>query len=65
MGMPQVTSEQLVAAMGLAATGVSRVMTGGPLGRIGLTVRPVSSVSAEPHVCCNRAFRRIIHHEGN
>jgi flavin reductase (DIM6/NTAB) family NADH-FMN oxidoreductase RutF len=44
-------------AMSLAVTGVNIVTTDGPLGRFGLTVSAVSSVSAEPPmilVCVNR-----------
>ena len=44
-------------AMSLAVTGVNIVTTDGPLGRIGLTVSAVSSVSAEPPmllVCVNK-----------
>jgi flavin reductase len=44
-------------AMSLAVTGVNIVTTDGPLGRIGLTVSAVSSVSAEPPmllVCVNQ-----------
>jgi flavin reductase (DIM6/NTAB) family NADH-FMN oxidoreductase RutF len=51
------TTERFVAAMGMAATGVSVVTTDGPAGRFGLTVSAVSSVSAEPPLvlaCINR-----------
>ena len=48
MAKPPVRVEDFVAAMGLAATGVSVVTTDGPAGRFGLTVSAVSSVSAEP-----------------
>jgi len=44
-------------AMSLAVTGVNIVTTDGPLGRYGLTVSAVSSVSTEPPmilVCVNR-----------
>lgn len=57
MAKPPVRVEDFVAAMGLAATGVSVVTTDGPAGRFGLTVSAVSSVSAEPPlvlVCINR-----------
>ena len=57
MTKPPVRVEDFVAAMGLAATGVSVVTTDGPAGRFGLTVSAVSSVSAEPPlvlVCINR-----------
>ena len=52
-----VAAQDFVAAMGLAATGVSVVTTDGPAGRMGLTVSAVSSVSAEPPlvlICVNR-----------
>ncbi len=57
MAKAPVRAEEFVAAMGLAATGVSVVTTDGPHGRFGLTVSAVSSVSAEPPlvlVCINR-----------
>ena len=57
MAKPPGRVEDFVAAMGLAATGVSVVTTDGPAGRFGLTVSAVSSVSAEPPlvlVCINR-----------
>lgn len=57
MHKPPAASQDFIAAMGLAATGVSVVTTDGPSGRFGLTVSAVSSVSAEPPlllVCINR-----------
>jgi flavin reductase (DIM6/NTAB) family NADH-FMN oxidoreductase RutF len=51
------SSNDFIAAMGMAATGVSVVTTDGPAGRFGLTVSAVSSVSAEPPMvlaCVNR-----------
>lgn len=54
---PSESAENFVAAMGLAATGVSVVTTDGPSGRFGLTVSAVSSVSADPPLllaCVNR-----------
>ncbi len=54
---PSESAENFVAAMGLAATGVSVVTTDGEAGRFGLTVSAVSSVSADPPlllVCMNR-----------
>ena len=51
------SSNEFIAAMGMAATGVSVVTTDGPAGRFGLTVSAVSSVSAEPPMvlaCVNR-----------
>lgn len=57
MAKPPVAAEEFVAAMGLAATGVSVVTTEGPGGRFGLTVSAVSSVSADPPlvlICVNR-----------
>jgi flavin reductase (DIM6/NTAB) family NADH-FMN oxidoreductase RutF len=57
LAMPPVAPQEFIAAMGLAATGVSVVTTDGPAGRFGLTVSAVSSVSAEPPlvlVCINR-----------
>lgn len=54
---PAESAEKFIAAMGLAATGVSVVTTDGNAGRFGLTVSAVSSVSAEPPlvlVCVNR-----------
>lgn len=45
---PSESAEKFIAAMGLAATGVSVVTTDGRAGRFGLTVSAVSSVSAEP-----------------
>ncbi len=54
---PAESAEKFIAAMGLAATGVSVVTTDGRAGRFGLTVSAVSSVSAEPPlvlVCVNR-----------
>ncbi len=57
MPKPPVAPQDFIAAMGLAATGVSVVTTDGPHGRFGLTVSAVSSVSAEPPlvlVCINR-----------
>lgn len=54
---PSETAEKFVAAMGMAATGVSVVTTDGAAGRFGLTVSAVSSVSADPPlvlVCINR-----------
>ena len=52
-----VASRDFIAAMGLAATGVSVVTTDGPAGRFGLTVSAVTSVSADPPlilICINR-----------
>lgn len=57
MAMPPAAAGDFIAAMGMAATGVSVVTTDGPAGRFGLTVSAVSSVSAEPPlvlVCINR-----------
>lgn len=57
MARPPVSAEDFIAAMGLAATGVSVVTTDGGHGRFGLTVSAVSSVSADPPlvlVCINR-----------
>ena len=65
---PAVASQDFVAAIGLAATGVSVVTTDGPSGRFGLTVSAVSSVSAEPPlvlVCINRRSPALAAVEGN
>lgn len=54
---PSESAENFIAAMGLAATGVSVVTTDGEAGRFGLTVSAVSSVSADPPLllaCVNR-----------
>lgn len=51
------SADRFLAAMRLAATGVSVVTTDGPGGRFGVTVSAVSSVSAEPPLvlaCINR-----------
>jgi flavin reductase len=51
------SAENFIAAMGLAATGVSVITTDGAAGRLGLTVSAVSSVSADPPLvlaCVNR-----------
>ena len=51
------SAENFIAAMGLAATGVSVVTTEGEAGRFGLTVSAISSVSADPPLilaCVNR-----------
>ena len=53
----QETPDRFVAAMRLAATGVSVVTTDGPAGRFGVTVSAISSVSTEPPLvlaCINR-----------
>jgi len=63
-----VAATDFVSAMGLAATGVSVVTTDGPMGRFGLTVSAVSSVSAEPPlvlVCINRRSPAIAALDGN
>jgi flavin reductase len=68
MAKPPVAAEDFVAAMGRAATGVSVVTTDGPMGRFGLTVSAVSSVSAEPPlvlVCVNRKSPAVAAVEGN
>lgn len=68
MQRPPVASQDFVAAMGLAVTGVSVVTTDGPLGRFGLTVSAVSSVSAEPPlvlVCINRRSPAVAAVDGN
>jgi len=68
MAKPPVRVEDFVAAMGLAATGVSVVTTDGPKGRFGLTVSAVSSVSAEPPLvlcCINRKSPAVVAVEGN
>lgn len=68
MGKAPVAAEDFIAAMGLAATGVSLVTTDGPLGRYGLTVSAVSSVSAEPPlvlVCINRKSPAVAALDGN
>ena len=57
IAQPAETAENFIAAMGLAATGVSVVTTDGEAGRFGLTVSAVSSVSADPPLvlaCVNR-----------
>jgi flavin reductase len=57
MAKAPVATGEYIAAMGLAATGVSVVTTDGPSGRFGVTVSAVSSVSAEPPlvlICINR-----------
>jgi flavin reductase (DIM6/NTAB) family NADH-FMN oxidoreductase RutF len=49
--------ERFIAAMGRAVTGVTIVATGGPAGKLGITVSAFSSVSAEPPLvlaCVNR-----------
>jgi flavin reductase (DIM6/NTAB) family NADH-FMN oxidoreductase RutF len=54
---PSESAENFIAAMGMAATGVSVVTTDGTAGQAGLTVSAVSSVSADPPlvlVCINR-----------
>jgi flavin reductase (DIM6/NTAB) family NADH-FMN oxidoreductase RutF len=54
---PTESAARFIAAMGLAATGVSVVTTNGRAGRFGLTVSSVSSVSAAPPLvlaCVNR-----------
>lgn len=68
MAKPPVGAEEFVAAMGLAATGVSVVTTDGPAGRCGLTVSAVSSVSADPPlvlVCINRKSPAVAALEAN
>ena len=68
MAKPPVPVEEFVAAMGLAATGVSVVTTDGPRGRFGLTVSAISSVSAEPPLvlcCINRKSPAVAAVEGN
>lgn len=68
MAKQLVASQDFVAAMGLAATGVSVVTTDGPFGRFGLTVSAVSSVSAEPPlvlVCINRKSPAVAAVDGN
>jgi flavin reductase (DIM6/NTAB) family NADH-FMN oxidoreductase RutF len=55
--LAQETADRFLAAMRLAATGVSVVATDGPAGRFGVTVSAISSVSAEPPLvlaCINR-----------
>jgi flavin reductase (DIM6/NTAB) family NADH-FMN oxidoreductase RutF len=52
------TSDKFVAAMGMAATGVSVVTTDGPAGRFGITVSAVSSVSADPPLVLACVSRR-------
>ncbi|WP_030419154.1 flavin reductase family protein [Streptomyces sp. SCSIO 75703] len=54
---PPVPKDRFRAAMGAAATGVTVVATGGPLGRFAQTVSAMCSVSEEPPtllVCVNR-----------
>lgn len=68
MAKPPVAAQDFVAAMGLAATGVSVVTTDGPCGRLGLTVSAVSSVSAEPPmllICVNRRSPAVAALDGN
>lgn len=68
MAKPPVRAEDFVAAMGLAATGVSVVTTDGPAGRCGLTVSAVSAVSADPPlvlVCINRKSPAVAALEAN
>ncbi|WP_373504376.1 flavin reductase family protein [Aestuariivirga sp.] len=68
MAKPPVAPQDFVAAMGLAATGVSVVTTDGPSGRFGLTVSAVSSVSAEPPlvlICVNRKSPAVAALDGN
>lgn len=68
MARMPVAPQEFIAAMGLAATGVSVVTTDGPAGRFGLTVSAVSSVSAEPPlvlVCINRKSPAMAAVEGN
>ena len=68
MAMAPVAPQEFIAAMGLAATGVSVVTTDGPSGRFGLTVSAVSSVSAEPPlvlVCINRKSPAMMAVDGN
>lgn len=68
MAKPPVAAEEFIAAMGLAATGVSVVTTDGRDGRYGLTVSSVSSVSAEPPlvlICVNRKSPAASAVEGN
>ncbi len=68
IGKPPVAAEQFIAAMGLAATGVSVVTTDGPRGRFGLTVSAVSSVSADPPlilICINRRSPAAAAVDGN
>jgi flavin reductase len=68
MAKPPVDSQDFVAAMGLAATGVSVVTTDGPSGRFGLTESAVSSVSADPPlvlICVNRKSPAVAALDGN
>lgn len=54
---PSESAEKFIAAMGLAATGVSVLTTDGAAGRFGLTVSAISSVSVDPPMilaCVNR-----------
>ncbi|MBI2719378.1 MAG: flavin reductase [Rhizobiales bacterium] len=54
---PGESAENFIAAMGLAATGVSVITTEGEAGRLGRTVSAISSVSADPPLilaCVNR-----------
>ena len=54
---PSESADRFIAAMGMAATGVSVVTTDGQAGRFGLTVSAISSVSADPPLilaCINR-----------
>lgn len=68
MASPPVAAADFVAAMGMAATGVSVITTDGPAGRFGLTVSAVSSVSADPPlvlICVNRKSPAVAALDGN
>lgn len=66
--VPLESAERFIAAMGRAATGVSVVTTDGPVGRYGITVSAISSVSAEPPLvlaCINRRSPVVPAIDGN
>ncbi len=68
MASSPVATADFVAAMGMAATGVSVITTDGPAGRRGLTVSAVSSVSADPPlllICVNRKSPAVAALDGN